>query len=145
MRGTKGRLQERPGARKLRNKTMARKLGEIPGRYGCEFAGNYFFFDDFLALLFFDADFFFGTFAPALRASDNPIAIACLRLVTFLPLRPLLSLPVFFSRITRATFFCAFGPYFLPDDFFFAAMQHSPFLYWEAARDVQVAPESGRG
>src|ERR1700690_1619093 len=29
--------------------------------------------------------FFFGTFAPAFRASDRPIAIACLRLVTFSP------------------------------------------------------------
>ena len=30
-----------------------------------------------------------GTFAPDRRASDRPIAIACLRLVTFLPERPL--------------------------------------------------------
>jgi hypothetical protein len=29
-----------------------------------------------------------GTFAPFSLASDNPIAIACLRLVTFLPDRP---------------------------------------------------------
>ena len=33
--------------------------------------------------------FFFGTFSPLSLASDKPIAIACLRLVTFLPLRPL--------------------------------------------------------
>lgn len=94
--------------------------------------------DDFFALLFFDElffadDFFFGTFAPALRASDSPIAIACLRLVTFFPLRPLFSVPLFFSRMTRATFFCAFELYFLPpDDFlceelFFVAIQPSPF------------------
>ena len=97
----------------------------------------YFFFDvDFFALLFFAelffAAFFFGTFAPDLRASDSPIAIACFRLVTFFPLRPLFSVPLFFSRITRATFFCAFGLYFLPpEDFFvvlfFVAINPSPF------------------
>jgi hypothetical protein len=36
---------------------------------------------------------FGGTFAPFLRASDRPMAIACFGLVTFLPLRPLFSLP----------------------------------------------------
>jgi hypothetical protein len=44
-----------------------------------------------------------GTFAPALRASDKPIAIACLRLVTRLPERPLLSVPCFRSCIARFT------------------------------------------
>ena len=39
--------------------------------------------------------FFFGTFAPALRASDKPMAIACLRLFTVFPDRPLFSLPRF--------------------------------------------------
>ena len=34
-----------------------------------------------------------GTFSPFLRASDRPMAIACFGLVTFLPLRPLFSLP----------------------------------------------------
>jgi hypothetical protein len=34
-----------------------------------------------------------GTRLPFWRASDNPMAIACLRLVTFLPLRPLFSVP----------------------------------------------------
>ena len=34
-----------------------------------------------------------GTFAPAFRASESPMAIACLRLVTFFPLRPLFSVP----------------------------------------------------
>lgn len=41
-------------------------------------------------------DFLRGTFSPASLASDNPIAIACLRLVTFLPLRPLFNWPRFF-------------------------------------------------
>jgi hypothetical protein len=66
----------------------------------------------FLLLLFFDAAFFAGTFAPDRRASDSPIAIACLRLFTVLPERPLLSVPRLRSRIARATFFDAFFPYF---------------------------------
>src|SRR5215467_13070283 len=37
---------------------------------------------DFFADLRDDA-FFFGTLPPARRASDNPMAIACLRLLTF--------------------------------------------------------------
>jgi hypothetical protein len=69
-------------------------------------------------LLFFAADFFLGTFPPALRASESPMAIACFRLVTFFPLRPLFSLPCFIARISSPTFFCAFAPYFLPPDFF---------------------------
>ena len=57
--------------------------------------------------------FFFGTFAPSRRASDKPIAIACLRLFTFFPERPLLSVPRLRSCIARFTFFEAFLPYFL--------------------------------
>ena len=55
---------------------------------------------------------------PAFLAFDNPIAIACLRLVTFLPLRPDLSLPFFISRISVSTFLPAEGEYFRPEDFF---------------------------
>ena len=44
-----------------------------------------------------------GTLLPARRASDKPIAIACLRLLTRLPERPLRSLPRFISRIVRLT------------------------------------------
>jgi len=51
-------------------------------------APRHFFFEDF-----FDDDFFAGTFAPARRASESPIAIACLRLVTFLPELPLFNVP----------------------------------------------------
>ncbi len=42
-----------------------------------------------------ELDRFFGTFLPFLRASDSPMAIACLRLLTLPPLppRPLLSVP----------------------------------------------------
>ena len=71
--------------------------------------GRYFFFDErFFEVLVF----FFGTFAPDARASDNPIAIACLRLVTFLPERPDFNLPRFFSCIARSTFSPAFLLYF---------------------------------
>jgi hypothetical protein len=62
---------------------------------------------------FFDDDLRLGTFAPARRASDNPMAIACLRLFTFLPERPLLSVPALRSCIARFTFSPAFFPYLL--------------------------------
>src|SRR5947207_12369430 len=65
----------------------------------------------YLSHLFFDEDFFFGTFPPSLRASDNPMAIACFLLVTFLPERPLFSVPSLRSCIAFLTFFCAFFPY----------------------------------
>src|SRR5687768_15107475 len=61
---------------------------------------------------FRDVVLFFGTFAPDRRACDSPIAIACLRLLTFLPERPLFSVPRFRSRIAFSTFFEAFLPYF---------------------------------
>jgi hypothetical protein len=61
---------------------------------------------------FFRPPRFRGTFAPALRASDRPIAIACLRLVTRFPDRPLRRVPRFRSRMTFSTFFDAFLPYF---------------------------------
>lgn len=54
-----------------------------------------------------------GTFAPERRASDKPIAIACLRLVTFLPERPLRSVPDLRSLIARLTLAPARFPYFL--------------------------------
>jgi hypothetical protein len=56
-------------------------------------------------------DFRFGTRLPFLRASDNPIAMACLRLLTFLPLRPLLSVPFLRFRIARFTSFDALREY----------------------------------
>src|SRR5262249_61497250 len=61
-------------------------------------------------LLFF---FFAGTLAPFLRASDRPMAPACLGLVTFLPDLPLFSLPCLNSRMASWTVSCAFGLYFL--------------------------------
>ena len=55
--------------------------------------------------------FLLGTFAPFLRASDNPIAIACLRLVTFFP-EPLFRVPLFRRFIALFTVLCAFLLYF---------------------------------
>src|ERR1700761_1044481 len=49
-----------------------------------------------------EADFR-GTFAPARRASERPMAMACLGLVTFLPDRPLRSVPCFISSMARST------------------------------------------
>jgi len=71
-------------------------------------------------------DFGRGTLPPAFRASDKPIAMACLRLVTFLPLRPLFSLPCFISCIARSTLLCALRPYFRPLDF----LPGIKFYYW---------------
>ncbi len=47
------------------------------------------------------------------------MAMACFGLVTFLPLRPDLSLPCFISLISVSTFLPAEGEYFRPEDFFF--------------------------
>src|SRR5262245_18044341 len=52
-----------------------------------------------------------GTLPPARRASESPIAIACLRLFTLLPERPLRSFPCFRSCIARLTLRCAVLPY----------------------------------
>jgi hypothetical protein len=61
-----------------------------------------------------------GTFAPFFRASESPIAIACLRLFTFLPL-PDLSVPFLRRRIALPTRFDAAFPYRrVPEDFFLA-------------------------
>lgn len=47
------------------------------------------------------------------------MAIACLRLVTFFPLRPDFSLPFFIACISRFTSLPADGEYLRLDDFFF--------------------------
>ena len=51
-----------------------------------------------------------GTFAPFLRASLRPMAIACLRLVTLRP-DPLFNVPVLRRCIADFTVFCALLPY----------------------------------
>jgi hypothetical protein len=63
-------------------------------------------------------DFFGGTFFPAFRAFESPMAMACFLLFTFLPLRPDLSWPFFIAFISVSTLFPAAGEYFLPKDFF---------------------------
>jgi len=67
--------------------------------------------------------------APFLRASESPIAIACLRLFTFLPERPLLSVPAFLFFIARLTFFAAPFDYFR--FFAFLAICFSDFMAGE--------------
>ena len=61
-------------------------------------------------------DLFFGTRIPFLRASERPMAIACLRLFTFLPLVPLFSVPFLRLRIAPSTLFEAPREYFLAID-----------------------------
>jgi hypothetical protein len=51
-----------------------------------------------------------GTFPPARRAWESPIAIACLRLLTFLP-DPERSVPRFRSCMAALTLAAAFFPY----------------------------------
>src|ERR1700722_14001445 len=58
-------------------------------------------------------DFLSGTFLPARRASERPIAIACLRLVTFLPELPLFSVPRLRSSMAFLTLAPAALLYFL--------------------------------
>jgi hypothetical protein len=69
---------------------------------------------DEVGYLFFDErrrdDLRDGTFAPFSRASLNPIAIACFRLLTFLP-DPLFNEPFLRRRIADSTFFDADLPY----------------------------------
>jgi hypothetical protein len=67
--------------------------------------------DFFLAAFRFFAAFF-GTFLPSRLASERPIAIACLRLLTFRPERPLFSVPALRFFIARSTLADAFLEYF---------------------------------
>lgn len=60
------------------------------------------------------AAFLPGTFAPFLRASERPIAIACCRLLTVPPFppRPDFRVPFFFRCIALFTLLPAAFPYF---------------------------------
>src|SRR5664280_2265051 len=62
-----------------------------------------------------------GTLAPALRASERPMAMACFRDVTIPPFPPLpeRSVPSFFRCRALFTLLPAALPYFLLDPFFF--------------------------
>src|SRR6185436_16836077 len=84
--------------------------------------------------------FFRGTFAPFLRASDRPMAIACFRLFTFPPLPPgpLFSVPFLRRFIALSTRLLAALPYFRPLFFrppFFAAMLGLPMQSGQYRRD----------
>jgi hypothetical protein len=67
-----------------------------------------------------------GTFAPFLRASERPIAIACFRLVTFFPLLPLLRVPFLRLRMALSTVLWAFLPYFLATEASFLPPEGGP-------------------
>jgi uncharacterized membrane protein len=70
--------------------------------------------------------FFLGTFAPFLRASERPMAMACFLLFTLPPLPPLpeRNVPLFFRRMALSTDLLAPLLYFRRDeDFFFVGMQ----------------------
>ena len=71
---------------------------------------NYRFGLRFLELfLFFEV--FFGTLLPSALASERPIAIACLRLLTLRPERPLFRVPALRFFIARPTLADAFFEY----------------------------------
>jgi hypothetical protein len=66
---------------------------------------------DFLAVFLFFA-VFFGTFFPSALASESAMAMACLRLLTFRPDRPLFKVPALRFFIARPTLADAFLEYF---------------------------------
>ena len=80
------------------------RLTQTPG------AGQKFAMLDLVQLLL---DAFLVTFAPFLRASDNPIAIACFLLLTTPPFPPLpdRNVPRFLRRIALLTVLLAARPY----------------------------------
>jgi hypothetical protein len=93
---------------------------------------------------FFLVFFLRGTFPPARRASDNPIAMACFRLVTFFPERPLRRVPLLRSRIARLTFCAAFRPYLairilLAEIFLWSGARLVPAYILTPSNDVGIA------
>jgi hypothetical protein len=82
-----------------------------PGHDENKFGVHYFFDFRFLELLLF-FEVFFGTFLPSALASERPIAIACLRLLTLRPDRPLFNVPALRFFIARPTLADAFFEYF---------------------------------
>jgi hypothetical protein len=84
--------------------------------------------------------FFFGTFLPAFRALESPIAIACFLLGTFLPLVPLRNLPSFLAFISVLTLLPAAFEYLRFDAFLAVVFVVMNFLViWDDARDRSVA------
>jgi hypothetical protein len=70
------------------------------------------FLDARFLAVFLVFEVFLGTFLPSALASESPMAIACLRLLTFLPDRPLLRVPALRFFIARPTLADAFLEYF---------------------------------
>ncbi|MBW3567392.1 MAG: hypothetical protein KY410_05445 [Proteobacteria bacterium] len=79
--------------------------------FACFFLAGAFFRFFFAALPFAESFGGGGTLAPSRRASERPMAIACLRLFTFLWEPPLRSLPSLRSCMTFSTFSDAFSSY----------------------------------
>ena len=75
--------------------------------------GCFYFFDD-LRFDFLRGLLLRDLLALSFRASESPIAIACLRLLTFLPERPLFNVPALRFFIARSTFADALWNIFVP-------------------------------
>src|SRR3989344_7779800 len=91
-----------------------------------------------------------GTLAPFFLASERPIATACLRLLTFFPLRPLFSLPRFILCIASSTCFrdrstyLAIGSIFIREDPVFLLHFLSAIRGHVVAQAVFVKVQFGR-
>src|ERR1700729_3911420 len=97
------------------------------------------FFLELACIRLNQAAFFLGTLAPFLRASESPIAIACLRLVTLPPLPPLpeQSVPRFSRRIALFTLLPAALPYLAITHLLFFGPQDykdEPLRLWLSSR-----------
>jgi hypothetical protein len=87
---------------------------------------------------YFFLAFLRGTLPPARRASDRPMAMACFRLVTFFPDRPLLNVPLLRSRIALFTFCDAFFPYLAIDQLLFWFLIYSVGFFLSMPIKVQI-------
>jgi len=83
-----------------------------PQLVGVRFSALLRFLEDFLFDDFLFEDFLGGTLSPSRRASDSPIAIACLGLRTLREEAPLFNVPALRLRIARPTLADAFLEYF---------------------------------
>jgi len=79
-----------------------------------------------------------GTFAPFLRASESPIAMACLRLFTLppLPALPDRKVPFFRRRMALATVFLDAAPYLRRDELFFLGAMVPPLKATNVGQSV---------
>src|SRR5215831_2218852 len=88
------------------------RLAKPPQLVGVRFSALLRFLEDFLFDDFLFEDFLGGTLSPSRRASDSPIAIACLGLRTLREEAPLFNVPALRLRIARPTLADAFLEYF---------------------------------